>query len=119
MLSRCEIVPDAKLAAGVLPQFIAIVEEATDVGADLHVVFPQRLPVQHGIVRQHLADLQRSRAQATGNLVDQLVRNPAEFILRIEQHRDHRRALPSRRIAGQELGEPGFELWRKSHARKI
>src|SRR6476660_6115515 len=43
---------DTHLVAGLLPEFGASVEQATDVGADLDVRFPQRLAVQHGVVAE-------------------------------------------------------------------
>ena len=72
---------------------VAVAQQATDVGADLHVILPQRLAVQHGVVADHFIHLQRSHAHAPGHFLDQLVGYRADLILRVEQHRNHRRAL--------------------------
>src|ERR1035437_2861085 len=109
------LVADAELPAGVFVELVAIVQQATDVGADLHVVFPQRLGVQHGVIRQDFIDLQRSDPDAGSHFIHQFVGDLADFILRVEQHGDHRRALASRRIALQEFVKPGFQLRGKCH----
>ena len=101
------------------PQLVAIVEQATDIGADLHVVFPQRLAVQHGVIREHLVHLQRGHAHALRHLLDQLLGDVAHFILRVEQHRNHGRALAPLGIALEKLRKSGFELWRKGHQRSV
>ena len=105
--SSSEICPSAVTSLWPMPSFLQAcsqslspsLQQATDVGADLHVVLAQRLAVQHGVVRQHLVDLQRRHAHAPRHFVDQLVGDRADFILRVQQHRNHRRALPARRIA--------------------
>ena len=103
-------VADAELLAGVLPQFGAAGEQATDVGADLHVRFPQRLAMQHGVVAEHFLHLQRLHAHAARDFLHQFLRHGADLVLRVQQHRHHRRALPARRIALHELVESRFKL---------
>ena len=104
------IVADPQLLTGVVPQLSAAGQQATDVGADLDVVFPQWLLMQHGVIREHFVHLQRRDANTARYFLDELVRNVAQFILRVKQHGDHGRALSSRRIALQELVKPGFQL---------
>ena len=58
-------------------------------------------------------------AHAPRHFLDQLVGDGADFVLRVHQHRDHRRALAARRIALQQLLESGFQFWRKSHCWRV
>ena len=109
------LVRNPELLAGVLVQLVAIVQQATDVGADLDVILAQRLGVQHGVVGHHFVDLQRRHANARGDFVDQFLGHRADFVLRVHQHRNHRGTLPSRRIALQHFVKPGFKLRRKCH----
>ena len=45
---------------------------------------------------------------AARDFIDQLIGASADLILTVQQHRNHRRPLPSRRIALEELVKPGF-----------
>src|ERR1035441_5164027 len=109
------LVPDSQFLAGVFVELVAVVQQATDIRAHLHVEFPQRLAVQHRVIREDFVHLQRAHAHAPGHFLDQFVGNMPQLILRVTQHRNHRRPLPPRRVACQKLREPRFELWRKSH----
>jgi len=104
------MVLDAELLASMFQQLVGIMQQATDVGADLHMVLAARLAVQHAVVGNHFVDLQRRHADALGDFLNQLIGNRPDFILRIEEHRNHRRALAPGRIALKQLGEPGFQL---------
>ena len=120
--SSSEICPSAVTSLCPMPSFWQACsqslspshQQATDIGADLHVILPQRLAVQHRVVGEHFVDLQRRHAHAPGHFVDQFVGDCAHFVLRVQQHRNHRRALPARRIARQELANP----WLPVPARK-
>src|ERR1039458_4562338 len=70
---------------------------------------------RHGVVRQHFVDLKGRASDAGSDFVHQFVGDAADFVLRVEQHGDHRRALAARRIALQEFVKPGFQLGGKCH----
>src|SRR5271170_5448807 len=75
--------------------------------------------MQHGIIADHLVDLQRGDAAAPGDFGNQLRRNGADFVLCVDQHRHDRRSLLGSRVAGQHLGEFIFESGRKRHYRSV
>ncbi len=102
-------------SAGMFQQLVGVVQQATDVGADLHVILAARLAVQHAVVGNHFVDLQRRHADALGHFLHQFVGDRPDLILRIEEHRNHRRALAPGGIALEQLGEPGFQLGRECH----
>src|ERR1017187_4928636 len=81
---RCHaFMPDAKLFLEPLVDIVGSEQHATDVGADLDIEFACRLEAEHGVVRGHIADVERCDPYAPGNFGDYRVREIAHFILRI------------------------------------
>src|SRR5580658_9722114 len=72
----------ADFPASMLPKLHAPAQQATDVGADLHMVLTERLLVQHGVVTDHLIHLQRTHSGAPCHLFDQFRSHRANLILR-------------------------------------
>src|ERR1043166_6057683 len=62
-IRRNLLVTDAQPLAGMLPESVAVVKQAADVRADLHVILPERLAMQHRVIRKHLDHLQRGHAR--------------------------------------------------------
>src|SRR6187402_787396 len=67
-------------------------QHAGDVGADLYVVLARWLGPQHGVVRKHAADVQFQKVKPLRDLRYHRVRDIADLILRVEQHRHQGRA---------------------------
>ena len=86
------LVSDAKLFLEALVDFVSAAQHATDVGADLHVVFAGRLEAQHRVVGGHVAHFEFGDADALGHFGDHRIGEIADFVLRIEQHGNQRRA---------------------------
>ncbi len=62
--ARDALVADAQLLLEALVDLVAAAQHATDVGADLHVVFARRLEAQHGVVAGHVAHFELGDADA-------------------------------------------------------
>src|SRR5690242_12846859 len=88
---------------GALQDFVATLEHARDVGADLHVMLAHGLAVQHRIVGQRFFDLHVVQVEAPGDFNDHFVADVAEFVLRVHQHGNQGAALD--RIPGLQLLE--------------
>ncbi len=75
-----------------LEKLIAAAKHATDIRAHLHVELANRMRTQHRVVRQHVADIQLTDVQALCDFRNRRIRHIPDFILRVEQHRNQRRA---------------------------
>ena len=60
--------PMPSFLLGVLAQLFAADQQAADIGADLHVILPQRLAMQHRVVADHFVHLQRRDADSAAPL---------------------------------------------------
>src|SRR5579863_3430818 len=83
---------DVKLFAEAFVDLVGSAQHATDIGADLNVVFAGRLEAKHGVVGGDVAHLKLGDADAAGNLGNDRVREIADLVLRVEQHGNQRRA---------------------------
>src|ERR1700733_11359377 len=77
---------DAELFTETLVDFVGSAEHATNVGADLDVVFAGWLEAKHGVVRGDVAYFKLGDFDTAGNLANHRVGEIANFILRIEEH---------------------------------
>ena len=91
-VGRDALVADAELFLKALVDVIGAAQHATDVGADLHVVFAGRLEAQHGVVGGDVAHFEFRDADALGHFGDHRVGEIADLVLRVEQHGNQRRA---------------------------
>src|SRR5581483_11604640 len=96
-------------------QFGTAHQHAADVRAHLHVIFPERLAMQHRVIPDHFIHLQRRHAAPLCNLFDEFCRDRANLVLRVDQHRDHGRTGLSFGILLKQLCETLFERGRKCH----
>jgi hypothetical protein len=92
-VGRNAIGADAELFAEALVDFVGAAQHATDVGADLNVVFAGGLEAEHGVVGGDVAHFKLGDADAAGNLGDDRVGEIANFVLRVEQHGNERGTL--------------------------
>ena len=104
-------VADAEGGLAVVEDLVAAAQHAGDVGADLHVVFAGGLGAEHGVVGEHVADIELEDVDAGGNLVDDGFGDVADLILRVEQHGDEGGAPEG--IDGDEVVEACGELGRE------
>src|SRR6266850_3634025 len=108
------LVTDAERLLAVLQKFFAAAQQATDVGADLHVVLAHGLGVEHGVVTDHVAHFKLAQFHPLGDLLNDFLREIPDLILRIKQHR-HQRCAPRGIATVLHLREALLELVGKFH----
>lgn len=86
-IRRCLTICKIETPAGVFHEFLSANCLTANVRADLDVVAPNRMAMQHGVVADDFIYLQRGDATALGYFVDQFARDIAHFVLSIKQHR--------------------------------
>ncbi len=101
---------DAELLLETFVDLVGAAQHATDIGADLDVVFAGGLEAEHGVVGGDVAYFKLGNADALGDLGDDCVGEVADLVLRVEQHGDERGTLDGilldeRVKARGELGE--------------
>src|SRR5271166_2837138 len=96
-----------------LQDFFAAADEATDIGADLHIKFSARLRGQHGVVADNVAHFEFSQIEAASDLLNNLIAEKSNFVLCIKKSGHERR--PLRRIVRHHLRKPRLEFFGEFH----
>ena len=99
---------DAQFSLTQRKKVLTTLQQAADIGANLHVVLAARLSSQHGVVADHIAYFEIAQIQSLPDFVDSLICEISNFILNVEQYWHQYRPLG--RIMRQHLRQPLLEL---------
>ena len=92
-VSRRLLVADAQLALAMVQNLFAAAQHAADVGANLNMVFAHGLGMQQGVIADHVADFELGQFGLFCQMCNRVIAQVAEFILRIQQHRNEEPSL--------------------------
>src|SRR5689334_21312202 len=90
-------------------------EHAADVGADLDMLFAQRLSMKHRVIPDHFVHMDWLNPHTARDFLDQFLRDMAELVLSVEEHWNHGRTLSSFGVNSQQARKFLFKSRRKRH----